>query len=477
MSTSRPAPPGLSSLERAALPLVLAIAAVLRVRESFRTPLWYDELYTRAAVTRPWDAVMEVMRNDVHPPLHFAISWLWRFAGDSDLAVRSSSILAGLGGVAVAWLIARECFGPRAGLLAAALVALHPYHIYASQEARSYPLLWLMLSLSAWGSWRWCEHGRRGDAALFVLGSALALWTHYLAGIVLAVQWVWGLARLRGEPRRMLAWTGLHVAVAALFAPVLPLWWTQLHRVEVDHWMPRPVLADLLETFRKLAFGAVYLTPVVLALALAPFTERRHHRAAAFALATGPLVVLVCWGLGLAGVRVFTPKYMMLAIPALMALVAAGAMRLPGRAAALAAAILVALSLRAAIVRPPSPEAESLRRMRAVLEPSLRPGDRIFHADAHTLLFGLRYWPQQRHRLLLMGQRLPYYEGHHVVADSLRGDAAELTAAAASGERWWGLAVHQPGLDVSAASALFDSSAAAPPARFDVVKMWGGQAR
>jgi hypothetical protein len=258
---------------------------------------------------------------------------------------------------------------------------------------------------------------------------------------------------------------------------VLPLWWTQLHRVEVDHWMPRPELADLLETFRKLAFGAVYLTPVVLALALAPFTERRHRRAAAFALATGPLVVLACWGLGLAGVRVFTPKYMMLAIPALMALVAAGAMRLPARAAAVTAAILVALSLRAAIVRPPSPEAESLRRMRAVLEPSLRPGDRIFHADAHTLLFGLRYWPQQRHRLLLMGQRLPYYEGHHVVADSLRGDAAELTAAAASGERWWGLAVHQPGLDVSAASALFDSSAAAPPVRFDVVKMWGGQAR
>ncbi|MCC6652336.1 MAG: glycosyltransferase family 39 protein [Candidatus Eisenbacteria bacterium] len=477
MSASRPASTGLSPLERAALPLLLAVAAVLRVRESFRTPLWYDELYTRAAVDRPWDAVMEVMRNDVHPPLHFAISWLWRFAGDSDLAVRSSSMVAGLAGVAVAGLLARECFGPRAGMLAAALVALHPYHIYASQEARSYPLLWLMLSLSAWGAWRWCEHGRRTDAALFVLGSALALWTHYLAGVALAVQWVWGLARLRREQGRMLAWTGLHVAVAALFAPVLPLWWTQLHRVEVDHWMPRPTLADLFETLRKLAFGAVYLAPVVLALAVAPFTERRLRRAATFALVAGPLVVLLCWGLGAAGVRVFTPRYMMLAIPALMMLVAAGAMRLPGRAAGVAAALLLALSLRAAILRPPSPEAESLRRMRAALEPQLRPGDRVFHADAHTLLFGLRYWPQQRHRLLLMGQRMPYYEGHHVVADSLRGEATEVADAVRNGERWWGLAVHQPGLDVSAASALFDSAAAAPPARFDVVKMWSGPAR
>lgn len=464
-------------LERFAAPLVLLVAIALRVRETLRAPLWYDELYTQAAVNRPWEEVMRVMRADVHPPLHFVLAHFWTFTGHSDLAVRGLGILAGLAGVFVAWGFARDLFGARAGLFAAALVAVHPWHVYFSQEARSYPWLWLFLSLSAWSAWRWSERGERRDAVLFVLSSALALWTHYLAGVVLALQWVWMLARLRGDVKRSLAWTGWHVAIAALFAPVMPLWWTQLHRAGGDHWMPRPTVGDLYEAARKLAFGASYLVPVVFVLALAPLTSARTRRAASHALGSGLLPVLACWAVGTTGLRVFAPKYMMFAIPTLCALLAAGTLRLPRALSATVTVALLALALRAGFVRAPYPEADALGRAKRVLDAELRAGDVLFHADTHTLLFGEHYYPQANHRLLLMGQRLPYYEGGHLIPDSVRVEAGELVTTRDHGLRWFALAARPAGLDDRAAATLFEAASGAPAETLGVVRLWRGQPR
>ena len=77
--------------------VLLVLAAILRVREAVRTPLWYDELYSHAAVQGSFAEAMRLSRADVHPPLHFALSWGWRVFGESDLAVRSLSLLFGTG--------------------------------------------------------------------------------------------------------------------------------------------------------------------------------------------------------------------------------------------------------------------------------------------------------------------------------------------------------------------------------------------
>jgi len=292
---SAPRPSSEFPLERFALPLLLVLAAALRVREALRTPLWYDELYTLGAASQPWSATMKVVRADVHPPLHFALTSLWRVFGSSDLAVRSLAITFGVAGVAATWALAREWFGPRVALLSTLMIALHPWHVYGSQEARSYPMLWLWLTLSALGAWRWSERGGRGNALLFVLASALALWTHYLAGIVLFAQWLWGVARLRREGRRLMRWCGLHAAVGILFLPDVPMWWRQLHRTGADTWTRRPGLSDLADVMRRLAFSRWYLAPVVTGLALLSFRDARIRRAATFAMVLGPLTILVCW--------------------------------------------------------------------------------------------------------------------------------------------------------------------------------------
>ena len=461
-------------LDRLALPLLL-LALALRVREAVRAPLWFDELYTRAAVERPWPEVMRIVRADVHPPLHFVVTHAWRLFGDSDLAVRSSSLVFAMATLFLGYVLARDLFGRGAALFATLLVALHPWHIYMSQEARSYPMLWLALTAAWLGAWRWSEHGRRGDAALLVIAASVAAWTHYLAIVLLAVQAAWGVARFAREPRRLGQWLLLHAAVGAAFAPILSLAWVQFHRVEGQHWLQPPHLADLTDTARHIMYQSMRVLVPALALALWPFADSRARRPAAFALAIGPLAVLACWTLGACGIRVFQMKYMLFAVAPVLALVATGTLRLPGRATRWAVAtLLVAAATRALVLQPPYPEAASFAAVRERLASRVRAGDVMFHGDAHVYLFGRRYYPALRHRLLTMGQELPYYDGRAVIPDSAFADAAELRAASAGGARWWAIAWGRGGLNANALGACADSFADAPAETCGLVRLWSG---
>lgn len=461
-----------TAADRFALPLVLLLALALRVREALAAPLWYDELYTLAALKRDWPGVLAVMRADVHPPLHFALGWLWYRVADSDLALRALPMAFGLAAIAAGWALARALFGRPAAHLAALLLALHPWHVHVSQEARSYPLLWLFLTLAWLGAWRWSESARARDAALFVTGASLALWTHYLAGPVLAVTFAWGVLRHAREPRRLAAWLGLHAAVAALFAPVLPLWWSQVRRTTHESWAAVPQLADLLDIARREAFSSTWLVPPFALLALAPLARAGSRRAALFALAAGPGAIALCLVIARLGVRLYSPKYVLFALPLVLALAAAGALALPRRAlAAAAAALLVLGATRGLFAWDHQPEAVALARAREALAPLVRPGDVMFHADSHTWLFGRRYLPAARHRLVLMGQPLPYFEGGHLVPDSVRAEAAEVESAAAAGARWFALAAQPAGTDPRRAAALFDSLGARAET-LGVVRAW-----
>ena len=76
------------------------------------------------------------------PPLYFVLIWVWAKAfGTGEVALRSISPLAGVAVVPIAYLCARELLDRRAGLIAAALVAVNPFMIWYSQEARAYMLL------------------------------------------------------------------------------------------------------------------------------------------------------------------------------------------------------------------------------------------------------------------------------------------------------------------------------------------------
>ncbi len=83
------------------------------------------------------------------PPLYYALAWLWtQVVGTGELGLRSLSALAGVATVPVAYLLGIELRDRRAGIAAAALVAVNPMLLWYSQEARGYALLVLLTALA-----------------------------------------------------------------------------------------------------------------------------------------------------------------------------------------------------------------------------------------------------------------------------------------------------------------------------------------
>jgi mannosyltransferase len=196
-----------------------ALAALLRFATLGVQSYHHDEAITAGRVLgSDFLRAMDVVGfSESAPPLYYVLAWLWTQAtGTGEFGLRSLSALAGVATVPVAYLIGLELRGRRAGLMAAALVAVSPLMLWYSQEARAYALVVLLCGISLLYCLRAYRHGRPRDLTGWGIASALALATHYfavfpiLAEVVLLVRrrgraslrglWIIGLAGLLLAP-------------------------------------------------------------------------------------------------------------------------------------------------------------------------------------------------------------------------------------------------------------------------------------
>ena len=94
-----------------------------------------------------------IATESVHPPLFFCLMyhWLGWLKPDAEhwlWVLRSLPALIGVGAIAAIYGLNRLAFSPRAGLMAAALMAVSPFAVYLSQEARHYTLPMLLITLA-----------------------------------------------------------------------------------------------------------------------------------------------------------------------------------------------------------------------------------------------------------------------------------------------------------------------------------------
>ena len=205
-----------------ALAALTVLAALLRFATLDLQSLDYDEAYTVGLVLPGslGHVFSALPKTESSPPLHYLLAWIWtRPFGVDEVGVRSLSALAGTALVPVVYAAARELGSARAGLVAAALVAVNPFLFWYSQEARPYALLTLLGALSFWAFAAALREPSRRRLALWALASALAVWTHYFAVFLVATEALWLLWASAERVRVALA----AAAVALTGVAVLPL--------------------------------------------------------------------------------------------------------------------------------------------------------------------------------------------------------------------------------------------------------------
>jgi len=109
-----------------ALGALVALGAALRLPTLEAQSLWLDEAFTASLMDLPFGAMLERIRlTESTPPLFASLLWAWtQLAGTGELALRLPSALAGVATVPAAWAAGRAVVSHRAGLAAAALVAV-----------------------------------------------------------------------------------------------------------------------------------------------------------------------------------------------------------------------------------------------------------------------------------------------------------------------------------------------------------------
>ncbi|HEY3079672.1 MAG TPA: glycosyltransferase family 39 protein [Chloroflexota bacterium] len=376
--------------------LLLLGALALRARRLGVPTLTGDEWFMlRNAQEGPAWIIAQARVFEPHPLLYYLGIWAWiGLVGSSEWAMRYPSALFGLLTCAAVWRLGREIGGPTVALGALLLAAVNPYQVAQAQNARNYAMVAALTTLATGLLLIAARREERLGWRRYAVGMLLALHTHLNAALTALghVLWYVGRAWLRRE-RPSPGAIAAGAAVAALFLPWLVYAAPAL--LAYRGYYPERVGPGevILRTLATFSFGQ-YETPrrlligLVAGLALVG-AARAARRATAQRARTGGLLVLLSVGLPVLGAAalflvrpMFEERYLIVAAPPLIVLIAFGAGALGRIAPPFGIAALLGL---AALTGPflvgyyPAVEASrpDWRGLASWIARSERPGDRV----------------------------------------------------------------------------------------------------
>ena len=168
--------------------IILVFAFILRII-NLNQSLWWDEAISvvYAMSSDFWWFVTKYPIGDFHPPGYFALLWVWgHLFGFSEISVRLPSLIFGLLTIYMTFLIGKELFSKKVGLLAALFLTVAPLHIYYSQEARMYSLAAFAVASATFFLIKLIKEEKWGRVG-YVLSIGLLLYSDYLTYFILPV--------------------------------------------------------------------------------------------------------------------------------------------------------------------------------------------------------------------------------------------------------------------------------------------------
>lgn len=195
--------------------------------------------------------------QSTHPPLFFCLMHTWlgwtNLLGDDWVAkLRLPSALFGVGAILAIYCVNRVAFFPFAGLVAAGLMAVSPFAVYLSQEARHYTLPMLFITLALLGLmqiqqdiekrqkvrfWVWLEWAVINSISLYIHYFCILAFTAQIITLLLLIYWRG--ANILNRRKIFLELILASSVVAVSFLPWVPIMLEHFGRSETD-WIENP---------------------------------------------------------------------------------------------------------------------------------------------------------------------------------------------------------------------------------------------
>lgn len=203
------------------------ILRLINLNQSF----WLDEASQGQISSLSIGEIWSGRTGDFHPPLYYLFIHFWMQFGRSEVWLRLPSVLFGLANIYLLFNFAHLLFPklPRAAQISAFLLAIAPFHIYYSQEFRSYSLICLLSTLSMFLYFK-------RNYIYMGLTNTLLLYSHYSGFFLIFTQiLIW----LIYDRKNVVKFISSYLLLFILFSPWLPQFIKQLNSgVKADQYLP-----------------------------------------------------------------------------------------------------------------------------------------------------------------------------------------------------------------------------------------------
>jgi mannosyltransferase len=323
--------------------LIAVLAGALRLSYLSSRSLTLDEGFSVSLAQSDAATFSRLIwHSEFNMMLYYGLLRLWIHAGTSEFVVRSLSVLFAVVTIPVIYLLGARLFGRSAALIACLLLAVHPFHLELSQQARSYTLLILLVSLSSLCFLRMLHNASWANCTVYAVVSALAIYSHFFAALVVLSQWLslwlW---------QRQLPWKKLARSLAVLVVLLIPVALYLLHsqRSHVT-WIPGPSWRQALGVLYSLTLskGRCLIYLALWAMALGGLRHRGEQQTWSYQFVAAWLAVpLVVTGIAAVVQPLLVPRFLAVCVPASVLLAASGVIQLArwSRTASVLALLLV----------------------------------------------------------------------------------------------------------------------------------------
>jgi len=371
----------------------------LRLYRLGESSLWMDEAFTWFRASLPVGeglrALLAVMN---HPPLHQLLMALVVRVDSSEFFLRIPSVMAGVVALPVIYRVGRQLGGRRLGMSAAALLAVNPFHVWYSRDARDYAFV-ALLALLVFDLFLQLLRGRRVWGR-FTLISSLLYFTHYFGLLTALVQFVYLLLNFRSRYRLLRPWM---LSQGLAFLP-LAAWIAALYGQEEQvlsiGWIPRATLGDpllslwnfsLLYTEQWTVLAILGLPLFGLALVLGLKASRQRQLLGLWLFLPFLSILIISWATGR---NLYVDRYFIISLPIYLLLLAAGTvwLRQPALRYGLTVGLILAMTLGTSqIYTAPALAKEDWEGAVAYIADRFQAGDAVALRSAYDLAPFLYY--------------------------------------------------------------------------------------
>jgi hypothetical protein len=199
---------------------ITLMGGVLRFALLDRPPLWADEAYTYSRVCGTYREMLDVLKYDGFPPLHYEAYWLLGRVCPrlTPVQMRLMPAAAGTAMIPAMYFLAVQITGRRrTALLVALFTCLSAYLLAYSRDAKMYMAAWLLAALCVACLVWWVRSGLRVAWLAFV-ACGLAMAGLHLATLAVLVVPVAVLLSMPARARSWRAWAALTAGIIVIIA-------------------------------------------------------------------------------------------------------------------------------------------------------------------------------------------------------------------------------------------------------------------